>query len=67
MVSTQPELPVRCCTTQAPAISAASATAIPASASRYTAVMKNPVVPRTSNAAKYVRSKSGFSRGSANV
>ena len=33
MVSTQPELPVFCCTTQASAISTDSASAMPASAS----------------------------------
>ena len=35
MVSTQPELPVRCCTIQAPAIRSDSDSAIAASASRY--------------------------------
>jgi hypothetical protein len=34
MVSTQPELPLRCCTAHAPAISTDSATAMAASASR---------------------------------
>ena len=42
IVSTQPELPVRCCTTQAPAIRTESDTAMAASASRYKTVMKNP-------------------------
>ena len=35
MVSTQPELPVRCCTIQAPAISTDRDSAIAASASKY--------------------------------
>ena len=43
MVSTQPELPVRCCTSQAPAIRTDSETAIAASASRYKMVMQNPI------------------------
>ena len=43
MVSTQPELPVRCCTIQAPAIRIDSDTAIAASASRYKIVMQKPV------------------------
>lgn len=42
MVSTQPELPVHCCTTQAPAIRIASETAMAASAPRYRTVMQNP-------------------------
>jgi len=42
IVSTQPELPVRCCTTQAPAISTESDAAMATSALRYNAVMKNP-------------------------
>jgi putative hemolysin len=42
MVSTQPELPVRCCTAHASAISTESATAIQVSASRYKMVMQNP-------------------------
>ena len=40
MVSTQPELPVRCCTTQATAIRIDSDSAIAASAPRYTIVMQ---------------------------
>jgi hypothetical protein len=35
IVSTQPELPVRCCTTQAPAIRIESDSAIAASATKY--------------------------------
>jgi hypothetical protein len=42
MVSTQPELPVRCCTSQAPAIRADSESAIAASASKYKTVMQSP-------------------------
>jgi hypothetical protein len=44
MVSTQPELPVRCCTSQAPAIKTDSESAIAASASKYKywAVMQSP-------------------------
>jgi hypothetical protein len=42
MVSTQPELPVRCCTRKAPAIRSDSETAMAASASRYKMVMQNP-------------------------
>ena len=41
-VSTRPELPVRCCTTQAPAISTESDTAIAASVWKYKGAMKNP-------------------------
>jgi len=41
MVSTQPELPVRRCTTQAPAIRTESASAITASAARYETI-RNP-------------------------
>jgi hypothetical protein len=40
MVSTQPELPVRCCTIQAPAIMTESDAAMATNASRYKAVMK---------------------------
>src|SRR3982075_2709460 len=47
MVSTQPELPVRCCTIQAPAIRIENDTAIAASASRYRIVMQNPGGQRT--------------------
>ena len=41
MVSTQPELPVRCCTTQAQAIKTQSDSAIASSAQRYTIVIWN--------------------------
>jgi hypothetical protein len=44
MVSTQPELPLRCCTTQANAISSASETAIAAAALRYKAVISKAVI-----------------------
>ncbi len=40
MVSTQPELPLRCCTIQAIAIRIDSDTAIPAKAARYPTVMQ---------------------------
>src|ERR1700738_5019871 len=43
MVSTQPELPVRCCTIQAMAIGTKSDIKNPASASRYKTVMQKPV------------------------
>src|SRR5271154_7565092 len=43
MVSTQPELPVRCCTTHAPAIRIESATAIAANAFKYKNIMQMPV------------------------
>src|ERR1700730_3843069 len=43
MVSTQPELPMRCCTIQAMAIRTESDSAIPARASRYKTVMQKPV------------------------
>ncbi len=43
MVSTQPELPVRCCTSQAPAIRTDSATAIAARAPKYEMIMQWPV------------------------
>jgi hypothetical protein len=43
MVSTQPELPVRCCTSQAPAIGADSDSAIAASASKYKITLQKPV------------------------
>jgi hypothetical protein len=42
MVATQPELPVRCCTSQAPAIRNDSESAIAASASKYKTVMQSP-------------------------
>ena len=42
IVSTQPELPVRCCTSQAPAIRIDMDTAIKTSASRYRIVMESP-------------------------
>src|SRR5260370_9842758 len=42
MVSTQPELPVRCCTRKAPEIRIDSETAMAPSASRYKMVMQNP-------------------------
>jgi hypothetical protein len=46
MVSTQPELPVRCCTSHAPAIRTDSATAIATTASRYERIMQMPVKSR---------------------
>ena len=42
IVSTQPELPVRCCTSQAPAIRTDSDSAIAAKASRYKIIMQMP-------------------------
>ena len=42
IVSTQPELPVRCCTTQAKAIRTHSDNAIASSAQRYTMVIWKP-------------------------
>ena len=42
MVSTQPELPVRCCTIHAPAIRTDSDSAMATSASRYKLAMRNP-------------------------
>jgi hypothetical protein len=42
MVSTQPELPVRCCTIQASAIRIDNDSAIPKRVSRYQTVMRNP-------------------------
>jgi len=41
IVSTQPELPVRCCTTQAPAIRIESDSAIAASATRYETIQNS--------------------------
>jgi len=48
MVSTHPELPVKCCTLQAMAIRIESASAIAARASRYNTVMRNPGNPEPS-------------------
>src|SRR5262245_56527296 len=45
MVSTQPELPVRCCTAQAPAIRMERETAIRTRAARKVSVMQNPDIP----------------------
>ena len=42
MVSTQPELPVRCCTSQAPTVRTDSESAVAASASKYRTVMQSP-------------------------
>jgi hypothetical protein len=42
MVSTQPELPLRCCTSQASVIRIDIDTAMPANASKAKTVMRNP-------------------------
>ena len=62
MVSTQPELPVRCCTIQAPAIRTDSDSAIAASASRYKQSCKKPVKRlRRQSFVKYAGSSSPVS------
>jgi hypothetical protein len=61
IVSTQPELPVRCCTSHAPVIRIDNDTAIAASASRYKIVMKSPDKPLNACAFhKYAPVQAGF-------
>src|SRR5262249_29141306 len=64
IVSTQPELPVRCCTTQANAIRIASESAMVASPPRNIAMQKiRPKPVQCRSFAKYVRFKARFELG----